>query len=113
MSFVRLPKFSEVTDIYRNEDSAIEFCQQNGILIKSGDICKHCGVGTLFAGGRKVLRYGKRNCRKKLVSVSTHQIPKAPVNQILHIGYDILAGSGATEIRIRHGLSPNTATDWC
>jgi hypothetical protein len=38
---------------------------------------------------------------------------KLPVSVILNIGYDILAGSKAQEIGIRHGLSEHTVTDWC
>jgi hypothetical protein len=38
---------------------------------------------------------------------------KVPMNTILAIGYDILAGSRAQEIMIRYGLSDNTITDWC
>jgi hypothetical protein len=58
--------------------------------MKTGDICKHCGVGTLFASGQKALSRGKRNCRKKTcISDNTFfHAAKFPVNQILHIGYD-------------------------
>jgi hypothetical protein len=115
MSIVTLPKISELQHIFPSEEAAIDFCQELGILLKPEIICEYCNIGKLFYCKPKVLRCSKHDCRKK-ISIMKNTFfynSKVPINVVLSIGYDILAGSRTQEIVIHHDLSPTTVTDWC
>jgi hypothetical protein len=115
MPIANLPKLVDLQHVFVSEEETIKYLQDKGILLKSGMVCEHCNVGNLFPCKPKVLRCSKNECRKK-ISIAKNTFfhgSKVPMNTILAIGYDILAGSRTQEIMIRHGLSHNTITDWC
>jgi hypothetical protein len=43
-----LPKISELQHIFAAEEAAIDFCQQQGILLKPEITSEYCNIGKLF-----------------------------------------------------------------
>jgi hypothetical protein len=113
---LNLPAFSELQHIFSSEEAAVKYCQDKDIFLKAGSTCEACGEGKLHnEKKKKVLRCGKRVCRKRFsYSYKTFfHGAKLSANKILHIGYDLLSGSRVEEIKLKHGIARQTATDWC
>jgi ISXO2-like transposase domain len=107
-----IPKFREIENILFNENAAIRFLIEKGIIYET----RECTCGNVCHADldRRSYRCGVRTCRKE-VSIFKHSFfyqQTLPKNEILHLGHLWLCGASVSVIRMYLGFAEDTIIDY-
>uniref|UniRef100_A0A0N5B2A9 DDE_Tnp_IS1595 domain-containing protein n=1 Tax=Strongyloides papillosus TaxID=174720 RepID=A0A0N5B2A9_STREA len=109
----RFPGLISLQNVFFNEEGALEFLQDEGILPKEKE-CEACGGPTILLKPKLMFRCRKKNCRKGYaVRKGTFFANKClPLDEILLLGYLWLLKTPVTTLIIQCGLSSATVDSY-
>lgn len=107
-----LPSFFDLQDILTNEDMALDFMSERGLLASSS--CEGCGRNGSLRRDQKIFRCTKSECRKQWSCLrgTFFARSKLPVHKILFLSYHWLAGAHHDYLCTIGGFAIQTVTDF-
>lgn len=106
------PSFFMLQDIFTNEDLAIGFLIESGVILQR-HLCV-CGNDSLLNLGRRTFRCPKKNCRKEISMFTKTFFLKTSLkkNQILHLAYFWLCSGTSLSSEMYFGFSDKTIASY-